>query len=138
MSNGSKLAMLFALALSAASTTAVNAHPAILGNGPGGQAAAPIVKVDCYEEGCEYRRWHCWRRCDDCCEDYWPRAPAARTAAVTIAGITATIAGAPITAIGGGIGTGPAGKTDTNRQKMGSTRHQFATLPPHRRPGVQA
>jgi len=75
MSNGSKLAMLFALALSAASTTAVNAHPAILGNGPGGQAAAPIVKVDCYKEGCEYRRWHCWRRCDDCCEDYWRPRP---------------------------------------------------------------
>jgi hypothetical protein len=71
MNHGSKLAMLFALALSAG-PNAASAHPAILGSGPGGQAAAPIVKAGCHDEDCWRPRPHCWRpRCDDCCEGYW-------------------------------------------------------------------
>ncbi len=63
MSHASKLAMLFAFALSAG-PNAASAHPAILGSAPGTQAAAPIVKAGCYYEGCDYPRWHCWRpRC---------------------------------------------------------------------------
>lgn len=72
MRHGSKVAMLFALALSAA-PFAVSAHPAILANGLAGQAAAPIVKAGCYYGECDeevYIRRRCWY---SGCGDWRPR-----------------------------------------------------------------
>ncbi len=67
MSYHSKLAMLFALALSAA-PFAASAHPAILDSGLSSQAATPAVKVGCYYGECEeeiyIRRRRCWHDCD--------------------------------------------------------------------------
>lgn len=79
MCKASKLTLLFALVLSIG-PYAASAHPAILGNAAGSQAAAPVVKVHYYNEGCEEYvviRRHCWRHCyaDDCwlprCHPEW-------------------------------------------------------------------
>ncbi len=66
MRHGLKLAMLSAIALSAASYAA-SAHPAVLESAIAGQTPAPIVKAGCYYGECEehlYRRrcWHCYER----------------------------------------------------------------------------